>query len=306
MQCKKKQILILGSTGTLGKSFRKYWSGAADVFYGVRSNPQEPNEIIFDMKQSTFSMRECLAKFDIVINCAAITQVDVIESDPVKEGESKEINWKSVERLADACLATETTLIHFSTDYVFGNNWQRPYCEDDMGSGTTNKYGFHKWCAEDYIKKSGCNYIIFRVSWLFSEESGNFLYTLFDKMHRTNETVYGVTDIISSPTYTKDIVDMVCTIISTNQENKIGVYHFTNEGVCTRYDFIVKVSNYVPKYPFDKIVAVDNSYFNPAARRPACSVMSKTKIKCVFGLNIRDWATALDECCHKIINNYYK
>jgi dTDP-4-dehydrorhamnose reductase len=306
MQCTKKQILILGSTGTLGRSFRKYWSGDADVFYGVRYTHTESNEIFFDMKADISTMEFHLSRFDIVINCAAITQVDAIETDPVVEEESKEVNWKAVERLSIACLNTDTTLIHFSTDYIFGNNYHRPYCEDDIGTGPCNKYGLHKWNAENCIKKSGCKYLIFRVSWLFSEDDGNFLSNLFAKMmdFDNKEVIYGATDIISSPTYSKDVVNAVCKIIASDQENKIGVYHLTNEGICTRYDFIQIMTWYTPFYNADDIIALDSCLFKAPAKRPKCSVMSKEKIKSVFCLNIRSWVSAVAECCEKIAKKY--
>jgi dTDP-4-dehydrorhamnose reductase len=299
-----KQVLVIGANGTLGRAFRNHWihNENVEVTYAVRRKEENTStDIQFDLTDfsTVISMAEALIKYDVVINCAAITQVDDIENNEEVRLLSAQVNWRSVEMLAKACKRINATLIHFSTDYVFDGEFSRPYCEDDTTSTNVNTYGFHKWCAENAITESGCKYLIFRVSWLYSETPGNFFSGIFTKMQNGETQFLGTTDIIASPTYAKDVVTHICMILLTKQENKIGIYHYTNEGVCTRYDFMQAMREYSDSTTPIYIDGVDNSKFETAAVRPYCTVLSKTKFKTMFGFYIRSWKDALADCCEE-------
>ena len=212
------------------------------------------------------------------------------------------VNFKAVEALSKACVLEDVTLIHFSTDYVFNGVTSRPYFETDA-TNPINVYGRDKMRGELAIRESGCKYLIFRTSWVYSHHKGNFFTKSIEMLESHKQCfVFGVTDVISSPTNAYDLASAIIHIIDTNQEYKIGIYHYTNEGVCTRYDFIKAIAE-EHGVLLNKIQPVTNDYFQCAARRPYCSVMSKTHFTNTFGIIIPHWLESLKDCHVRYRNN---
>ena len=305
MSEKVKNILVLGANGLLGTMFRENISHDYkdnNWVFCVRTEESKKNEydIVFDCaKKTKHHWEELLQGQNIVINCTAATKVDAIESDIESACASHEINFRAMEILSEVCKEKDITLIHFSTDYVFNGESTRPYCEFDC-CNPINRYGEDKYRGELAIRNSGCKYLIFRTSWVYSHNPGNFFTNMLDKIDKGTALFYGVSDIISSPTYADDLAKAVINIIVTNQEHKIGVYHYTNEGVCTRYDFMQAVKNLNEREDnYCEIEPVPNSFFNCPTRRPAYSVMSKTLVQNVFKIGIPHWMDSLKRCYDK-------
>lgn len=290
----KKRVLVLGSTGTLGVSFRNNWSGDFDCVFAVRIRGESP-DIWFDIALVDDEMAvEILKSFDYVVNCAAITNVDKIESDLATQNEAWKVNAGCVKKLAEWCREANTTLIHISTDFVFNGNSFRPYIEDDK-TNPVNVYGTTKEAGEDFIRESGCRYYIVRTSWVYSEQ-GNNCFTRIIENIITGRLLQATDDIISSPTYAKDLVGFICELIS--KKPAYGIYHFTNEGVCTRYDFVTEIIHKLDDSLYIVIEPVRNDIFNCPAKRPYCSVLSKEKARNVCG-KIKHWRESLCDCIAK-------
>lgn len=295
---KRKKILVLGANGTLGLMFREYYSYKFDYSFVVRTEESKKHndDIVFDCSNTDVNQwSELLNGFNIVINCAAATKVDLIETDIDEATKSHLVNFRAVEALSKACLLENVTLIHFSTDYVFDGVTSRPYFETDA-TNPINVYGRDKMRGELAIRESGCKYLIFRISWVYSHNEGNFFTKIIKTIDSSEQdTIFGATDIISSPTNAYDLVMAINEIIETNQENKIGIYHYTNEGVCTRYDFIKAIAE-EHGYMLDDVLPIHNDYFQCPARRPYCSVMSKVHFTSTFGIFIPHWIESLKDC----------
>jgi dTDP-4-dehydrorhamnose reductase len=295
---KRKRILVLGANGLLGTMFRENYSINHDWVFVVRGEDDKKNttDLAFDCSTTDINQwTELLNGFNIVINCAAVTKVDLIETDIDEATKSHLVNFRAVEALSKACLLENVTLIHFSTDYVFNGVTNRPYFETDTTS-PINAYGRDKMRGEVAVRESGCKYLIFRTSWVYSHNDGNFFTKTIEMIDSHKQLfIFGVTDIISSPTNAYDLSMAIIQIIDTNQEHKIGIYHYTNEGVCTRYDFI-KVIAEQHDCMLDKIQPVHNDYFQCVARRPYCSVLSKQHFTNTFGILIPHWIESLKDC----------
>jgi dTDP-4-dehydrorhamnose reductase len=290
----KQEVLVIGANGTLGQTFRYHYYGI-EADFAVRQMTPNSSDVWFDLNEVDDEYAvEMLKAYDYVVNCAAITDVDAIEKDLDTKDNAYKVNASGARKLAQWCRDANTTLIHISTDFVFDGNSCRPYIEDDM-TNPINVYGITKLNGEQYIRESGCKYFIIRTSWLYSEY-GNNAFTRITKLLEDGEKLCGVDDIISSPTYARDLVYFICEII-TKENNHFGVYHFTNEGVCTRYDFMYVMNQYLGAKFFD-IDVVSNDKFHCSARRPYCSVLSKVKARQI--MPIIPWQESLLDC----ITNY--
>lgn len=288
---KHKRVLVIGANGTLGETFRHHYQYVTEFDFAIKHMPGGTDDIWFDLTQVDDEYAfEMLSQYDYVVNCAAITNVDKIESELECENEAFKINASCAKKLAEWCRASNTVLIHISTDFVFNGNAYRPYIEEDQ-THPVNKYGETKALGELFIRDSGCKYYIIRTSWLYSEYGDN-CFTRIASYLKENKPLKGANDIISSPTYARDLVHFICTIIEKQNVN-YGIYHFTNEGVCTRYDFMYIMNNALHTH-FQVLEPVSNDVFNCPAKRPYCSVLSKAKAKQV--MNILNWQEALLDC----------
>lgn len=279
------KILITGAGGQLGKCFRQ-----ASLNYPGHEFTFTTSEEL-DLSQfavvGAYMRRE---KFDICINCAAYTNVEQAE----KEQEMAYlINAESVRNLARDCDETGCTLIHFSTDYVFNGEKTSPYTEEDA-TDPLNVYGASKLLGEEYIQEATKQFLIFRTSWLYSDIGKNFFNTIRAKAE-VGETLNITTSQKGTPTNAHDLTAFILEIIEKNNL-KSGLYHYSNLGEATWYDFAREILNLMNS----KTILKENNDFKTLAVRPSYSVLSKQKVQEVFNLPIPHWKESLEELYQRL------
>lgn len=277
-------ILVTGSAGQLGHSLRDIAADSANryIFTDVA-------ELDITDKYAIIRMMET-ENINMVINCAAYTNVDKAEDD---FDTANLINNIAVRNLAEACKQFGATLIHVSTDYVFDGSSNIPYTED-MPLAPLGVYGVTKLHGEQAVLESGCDYIIIRTSWLYSEYGKNFVKTMM-MLTEERETLNVVFDQAGTPTYAGDLARAIYDIVENNKyKGNNGIYHFSNEGVCSWYDFAREISE-LARTECD-IRPCHSNEFPSKVNRPHYSVLDKTKIKTTFGLTIPYWKDSLRVC----------
>ncbi|MBO7315985.1 MAG: dTDP-4-dehydrorhamnose reductase [Paludibacteraceae bacterium] len=282
-------ILVTGADGQLGNEMR------------ILGKNSPHNYIFTDVNELDITYREAIRKLvaeqkiDVIVNCAAYTNVDKAEDD---QETAYFLNARAVENLAFVAKEFDVTLFHISTDYVFSGKNSVPYTEDDDAC-PIGVYGKTKLQGEEAILLSGCKYIIIRTSWLYSEFGRNFVKTMLP-LTVTKPELKVVFDQVGSPTYAFDLAKVICQIIdSRGYEENNGIYHFSNEGVCSWYDFAKSIANF-SKHLSCEIFPCHSSEFPSKVTRPSFSVLDKTKIKNTFGLTIPHWQDSLKECLEKM------
>lgn len=283
-----KRILVTGSNGQLGCEMRRL--GAVS-----------PNEYFFtDIAELDITDKAAVAAFvaehgiEIIVNCAAYTDVDRAEED---EPTAERINSDAVRNLAEAMKAVDGTLFHISTDYVFGLDGNVPRTED-MPLDPLGAYGRTKLHGEQAIAASGCKHIIVRTAWLYSEHGHNFLKTML-RLTAERESLNVVFDQTGTPTYAGDLALALFSVIEGGTyEGNEGVYHFSNEGVCSWYDFAREIATATGRDC--KIVPCHSSEFPSKVARPPYSVLDKTKIKTTFGIEIPHWRGSMIYCLRRM------
>ncbi|MHA7059230.1 dTDP-4-dehydrorhamnose reductase [Aquimarina sp. M1] len=277
---KKTKVLITGSNGQLAqciKSFEDDFS-VLDIFFATKA------EIDITNKKS---VKEFLhhKKYDYIINTAAYTNVEQSEKDPEK---AFLINAEGVKNLAQVCREEKIVLIHISTDYVFDGDNSIPYKEKDKPN-PINKYGKSKLKGEYYIREILTKYFIVRTSWLYSENGKNFYKTILEKSNTQTDFTITTTES-GTPTNANDLANFLLKIINSKSEN-YGIYHFSNLGSGTWYDFAREIFEISGKLERIKLKKTDN--YPTFAKRPKYSVLSKGKIKKNFDIKIDDWRKSL-------------
>lgn len=284
-----KRILITGANGQLGSEMR-------------RLGEVSPNTYIYtDVAELDITNGDAVAAFvkenavDIIVNCAAYTNVDKAESD---EATAELINATAVENLAKAMKAVNGTLFHISTDYVFGNEGNTPRTED-MPLNPLGVYGRTKLRGEQAVAAVGCKAIIIRTAWLYSEFGNNFLKTML-RLTAEREQLNVVFDQVGTPTYAGDLALAIFSIIEGGvYEGNEGVYHFSNEGVCSWYDFATEIAIAAGNTAC-KVQPCHSSEFPSPVTRPAFSVLDKSKIKNTFGIEIPHWRDSMLYCIKRL------
>ena len=229
------------------------------------------------------------------MNCAAYTDVERAEDD---EPTAELLNHKAAGNLAAAAKATGATLFHVSTDYVFDGTAHTPYTEDGTPS-PLGAYGRTKLAGERAVMASGCRYLIFRTAWLYSEYGNNFLKTML-RLTSERDTLQVVFDQIGTPTYAGDLALAIFSIIESERyAGNEGVYHFTDEGVCSWYDFATEIAA-AAGHDSCRIIPCHTSEFPTKAARPAYSVLDKTKIKTTFQMDIPHWREPMIYCLKQL------
>ena len=282
-------ILVTGANGQLGSEMRRL--GAVS-----------PNNYIFtdvaelDITNAAAVMDAVkMAGVDIIVNCAAYTNVDKAESD---EATAELINATAVANLAAAMKEVGGTLFHVSTDYVFGSEGNTPRTED-MPLSPLGVYGRTKLHGEQAILESGCKALIFRTAWLYSEFGNNFLKTMM-RLTAEKEQLNVVFDQVGTPTYAGDLALAIFSIIEAGvYEGNEGIYHFSNEGVCSWYDFAVEIAAAAGNTAC-RINPCHSSEFPSPVTRPPYSVLDKTKIKNTFDIDIPHWRESMEYCIKRI------
>lgn len=284
-----KRILITGANGQLGSEMR-------------RLGEVSPNTYIYtDVAELDITNGDAVAAFvkenavDIIVNCAAYTNVDKAESD---EATAELINATAVENLAKAMKAVNGTLFHISTDYVFGNEGNTPRTED-MPLNPLGVYGRTKLRGEQAVAAVGCKAVIIRTAWLYSEFGNNFLKTML-RLTAEREQLNVVFDQVGTPTYAGDLALAIFSIIEGDvYEGNEGVYHFSNEGVCSWYDFATEIAIAAGNTAC-KVQPCHSSEFPSPVTRPAFSVLDKSKIKNTFGIEIPHWRDSMLYCIKRL------
>ena len=283
-------ILVTGANGQLGSEMRRL--GAVS-----------PNNYIFtDVAELDITNADAVIyvakhySIDAVINCAAYTNVDKAESD---EATAELINATAVANLAAAMKEVGGTLFHVSTDYVFGSEGNTPRTED-MPLNPLGVYGRTKLHGEQAILESGCKALIFRTAWLYSEFGNNFLKTML-RLTAEKEQLNVVFDQVGTPTYAGDLALAIFSIIEAGvYEGNEGIYHFSNEGVCSWYDFAVEIAA-AAGHTNCRINPCHSSEFPSPVTRPPYSVLDKTKIKSTFDIDIPHWRESMEYCIKRIM-----
>ena len=238
-------------------------------------------------------------QISIVVNCAAYTNVDAAEGN---YDLAEMLNVKAVKNLAMAMKEVDGgLLIHISTDYVFGKEPYNTPCKEDQQGTPTGVYGLTKLHGEQAIQKVGCNYVIIRTAWLYSEFGKNFVKTMLN-LTSTKPHLKVVFDQVGTPTYAKDLADVIFKIIEDRSAYKhSGIYHFSNEGVCSWFDFTKTIAEYAGYTECD-IQPCHSDEFPSPVKRPSYSVLDKTKVKESFSIKVPYWTDSL-KICVKHLNN---
>ena len=282
-------ILITGANGQLGRSLQRL--GGVSPHNYICTDVAELD--ITDAGAVLRAVRE--QGIDVIVNCAAYTDVERAEDD---EPTAELLNHKAAGNLAAAAKATGATLFHVSTDYVFDGTAHTPYTEDVTPS-PLGAYGRTKLAGERAVMASGCRYLIFRTAWLYSEYGHNFLKTML-RLTSERDTLQVVFDQIGTPTYAGDLALAIFSIIESERyAGNEGVYHFTDEGVCSWYDFATEIAA-AAGHDSCHIIPCHTSEFPTKAARPAYSVLDKTKIKTTFQMDIPHWREAMIYCLKQI------
>lgn len=229
---------------------------------------------------------------ECIINCAAWTNVDKAET----AGDIVEtLNATAPENLAKVMKERNGLLVHISTDYVFGGDPYNTPCREDQKGTPTGVYGLTKLHGEQKIQATGCNYIILRTAWLYSEFGHNFVKTMLN-LTATKPELKVVFDQTGTPTYAGDLANAIFEIIENRRYGgHTGIYHFSNEGVCSWYDFTIKIARLAGHNTCNILPCHSNEFPSPV-KRPAYSVLDKTKIKDTFGIKIPYWTDSLLTC----------
>lgn len=289
-------ILVTGCMGQLGRSFRRALalSDHNCIFADVRDGEDVMVLDITDREAVSAAVRG--NSVDLVVNCAAYTNVNKAEEE---EEAAYRINALAPAILAEAAKDAGALLIHISTDYVFDGTGYLPYTED-MPVSPLSAYGRTKQAGEQLIVDSGCRYMIFRTAWLYSSFGGNFVQTIYDKS-ASQPSINVVCDQIGTPTFAQDLADTIVGIIESGMHDKTGIYHFTDEGVCSWYDFAKEICD-LSGHLCD-VRPCRTSDYPTKTKRPHYSVLDKTKIKETFGVEIPYWKDSLALCIGKIQEN---
>ncbi|MBO4965097.1 MAG: dTDP-4-dehydrorhamnose reductase [Muribaculaceae bacterium] len=281
------KILVTGADGQLGKSLKKVFDPHPE--FDVAYTDVDALDITDRMAVEEFFAAD---KYDLIINCAAYTAVDKAESDSLT---AARINTEAVGNLARVAREKGMRVIHISTDYVFPGDNCRPYVENDEPR-PTSIYGRTKLEGEAVLKSFCPDAIVIRTAWLYSEDGNNFVKTMLDKGSNGID-LRVVTDQIGTPTYARDLATAILAIIR-HEQWKPGIYHFTNEGVASWYDFAKSIFRIARlKVNVEPVATKD---YHTAAKRPMYSVLNKSKIKTTFGISIPYWEDSLADCIQQI------
>ena len=281
------KIIVTGANGQLGKELKEIAPVHTEFEFIFLSKEDLPIHH-FELVRNVFSKLQP----QFCINCAAYTAVDRAEAESAL---AFEVNGESVGVLAAICKEHNTKFIHLSTDYVFDGTGNTPYTEN-FPPHPINQYGASKWEGEKQALQLNPDTIIIRSSWLYSSYGKNFVKTMMQLINEKNE-ISVVNDQTGSPTYAGDLAQAILKIIDDNKWQP-GIYHFSNDGAITWYDFAKAIKEITAGNA--KIIPVSSAEYPAAARRPKFSVLDKTKIRKTFNIVLKDWKESLALCIHKI------
>lgn len=297
-------ILVTGANGQLGNEMRIIAQKSNDNYYFTDVNQQEGvNTIFLDITDLNAIQNMVLKyKIDVIVNCAAYTNVDAAESNEVI---AEKLNAEAPQNLATAIKKVGGLLVQISTDYVFGKEPYNVPCNEEQQGTPTGVYGLTKLHGEQKIKDIGGKYIIIRTAWLYSEFGKNFCKTMMN-LTATKPQIKVVFDQTGTPTYALDLANAIYAILADYSKvcdavdyTKTGVYHYSNEGVCSWYDFTKMIAEFNGTTDCDIQPCHSNEFPSPVMR-PSYSVLDKTKFKQTFGVAIPYWTESLKKCISNI------
>lgn len=320
------RILVTGANGQLGNEMRILARNSQDSYIFTDVNQVEGVETAFLDITDLEAVRKIVVEnnVDAIVNCAAWTNVDGAE-DPEKYELVEKLNATAPENLAKAMKEVDGLLVHISTDYVFGAEPYNTPCKEDQNGTPTGVYGLTKLHGEQKIIAAGCNHVIIRTAWLYSEYGKNFCKTMMN-LTATKPQLKVVFDQVGTPTYALDLAEAIVvvlndyaesvistergsSVISTERQRvekstyqKSGIYHFSNEGVCSWFDFTKMIAEYNGTTECDVQPCHSNEFPSPVTR-PSYSVLDKTKIKETFGIKVPYWTDSLKKCIANLKNN---
>lgn len=325
-------ILVTGANGQLGNEMRIVTNGSQDkyIFTDIVEVEGQKTTILDITNLDAIRKMVKDENVKVIVNCAAYTNVDKAESD---QAFCELLNAKAPENLAIAMKEVNGLLVHVSTDYVFGGVPYNTPCKEDQKGTPTGVYGLTKLHGEQNIQKTSVDYLIFRTAWLYSEFGKNFVKTMLN-LTATKPQLKVVFDQVGTPTYARDLADVIlvaledykqslnskpsaraCSLSSERTLNyaKSGVYHFSNEGVCSWYDFTKAIQQIAVELETLETVATFGSHgvcdvqpchsdeFPSPVKRPAFSVLDKTKVKETLGILVPYWMDSLRKCIKNIV-----
>ena len=294
-------ILVTGANGQLGNEMRIISKGSNDNYIFTDVNQVEGVDTLYLDITDLEAIRKIVQEMEVraIVNCAAWTNVDACETDEKLAALAERLNAEAPKNLALAMKEVKGVLFHISTDYVFG---QEPYntpCSPNQKGTPTGVYGATKKRGEENIIVSGCEYIILRTAWLYSEFGKNFCKTMLT-LTVTKPVLKVVLDQCRTPTYAYDLAAAIYDIISHRKfEGHTGVYHYSNEGVTSWYDFTQMIARIAGHTECDILPCYSSEYPSPV-KRPSYSVLDKKTFKETFGVQVPYWVDSLEKCVNNL------
>ena len=295
-------ILVTGANGQLGNEMRVIARESGDHYLFTDVNEVEGVETLHLDITDLEAVRQMVAehKVEAIVNCAAYTNVDAAETN---EALAEKLNAEAPENLAKAMKEVDGLLIQISTDYVFGKEPYNVPCKEDQQGTPTGVYGMTKLHGEQRIVATGCKHVIIRTAWLYSEFGKNFCKTMM-LLTATKPQLKVVFDQVGTPTYALDLAKAIAVVLERFDGTQTGIYHYSNEGVCSWYDFtkmIQHVAVSLGAHGAELMAQCDvqpchSDEFPSPVKRPSYSVLDKTKIKAAFGVAVPYWTDSLRQC----------
>lgn len=288
-------ILVTGAGGQLGTELRNVTEGSRDnyIFSDVVSSPQGQT-LILDVTDLRAVRKACASlDVDVIVNCAAYTDVEKAEDDPQA---AMALNASAPANLAVAASETGAFLIHISTDYVFNGTSAVPYTEDSP-TGPLGVYGATKLAGERAVQSSGCDWIIIRTAWLYSPYGKNFVRTM-RRLTAERDSLDVVSDQVGSPTYAHDLAMLIVRMMDEGLEGRGGIYHYSNEGEITWYDFAKAICSLCGNTC--DIHPCTSGEYPSRVSRPHYSVLDKTRVRETFGVEVPFWLDSLKACIDRM------
>lgn len=297
-------ILVTGANGQLGREMRLTAKESSHHYIFTDVAPAEGLETILLDITDRNAVEQMVSEEQVgaIVNCAAWTDVDACETDSVMAAKAERINALAPAILAQAMRDVNGLLVHISTDYVFGLEPYNTPCNEEQKGTPTGVYGHSKLRGEMVICNSGVQYLILRTSWLYSEYGRNFCRTMM-KLTAEKPQVNVVFDQTGTPTYALDLAQAITTILERESwRGNTGIYNYSNEGVCSWYDFAMTIRK-MAGHEACQINPCHSSEYPSPVKRPAYSVLDKSKFKQTFHLSIPYWAESLLKCVNNLKGN---
>lgn len=300
-------ILVTGANGQLGNEMRIISRESTEKYIFTDVSQVEGLDTTYLDITDLEAIRKIVADNDvkIIVNCAAWTNVDACETDEKLAALAEKLNAEAPKNLATTMKEIGGTLFHVSTDYVFGREPYNTPCNPDQKGTPTGVYGATKLHGEQNIINSGCEYIILRTAWLYSEFGKNFCKTMLD-LTSSKPLLNVVFDQCGTPTYAYDLAAAINNIIENGKyQGNTGIYHYSNEGVTSWYDFTKMIARIAGNRNCE-ILPCHSDEFPSPVKRPAYSVLDKKTFKETFDINVPYWVDSLERCINNLKNKKNK